>query len=234
MKDMMTIPFWLKDVFPLLGSVVLHGSLIGVLIFQGESETSGLYQAPLPSIPIFLLPSEKSQKQALEGDFSLSNHEEKDVTEEAAEKIFLPKKKTLKEKKHQKPASLKTVSSVHSQKETQSSSKRTEKGAFLSKSIGVQNQDNTNSVVDLSKPVYSPKPSYPLLARRKKWEGRASIRLMVDPEGRVCETHLVSSSSHDILDQTALKVLKEWRFPKACQSCVSRSYTVPISFSLKE
>lgn len=83
-------------------------------------------------------------------------------------------------------------------------------------------------------PFYAPSPSYPVEARRQKWEGQVKVRLVVDPQGQVLKALLLQSSSHPLLDASALKTLKTWRFPRHRGGCTEHSYTVPITFSLEE
>ncbi|NOZ02433.1 MAG: energy transducer TonB [Deltaproteobacteria bacterium] len=45
---------------------------------------------------------------------------------------------------------------------------------------------------------------YPLVARRRRIEGRATLGIKVDHNGKVAEVRLVKSSRHGILDRTAI------------------------------
>lgn len=236
MKNLMKVPFLLKDMFPYFGSILLHGSLIGALIFQGESEKGKSDQAPLPSIPVLFLPSAPSEKLSFEERDSLPKtvYKSQDSSKSVTKDTLPSTKKILSEKKLQKPTTLKKISSTQNKEGDQSSLNKIRGATSLANPSGGKDRPSSSSFVDSSRPVYAPKPTYPLIARRKKWEGKASVRLLVDQNGRVYEAHLVSSSSHEILDQAALKALKEWRFPKACQSCEPRFYTVPVSFFLKD
>ena len=49
--------------------------------------------------------------------------------------------------------------------------------------------------------------SYPLLARRRGWEGTVRVGLRVEANGSLTQLHLVESSRHDILDKAAVKSL---------------------------
>ena len=50
---------------------------------------------------------------------------------------------------------------------------------------------------------------YPLLARRRGWEGRVRVALLVKPDGGLREMHVVQSSGYQVLDEAALEDLKE-------------------------
>lgn len=49
--------------------------------------------------------------------------------------------------------------------------------------------------------------SYPLLARRRGWEGTVRVGLRVEANGSLTQLHVVESSRHDILDKAAVKSL---------------------------
>ena len=57
---------------------------------------------------------------------------------------------------------------------------------------------------------------YPLLARRRGWEGRVRIALLVQPDGDLTDMHVLESSGYRVLDQAALEDLREvGRLPQA-------------------
>jgi len=49
---------------------------------------------------------------------------------------------------------------------------------------------------------------YPLLARRRGWEGTVQVGLHVHADGRISHLHIVASSRHAVLDRAALDCLK--------------------------
>lgn len=54
-----------------------------------------------------------------------------------------------------------------------------------------------------------PRLDYPLLARRRGWEGRVRVGLIVEPDGDLRDVHVVESSGFKVLDRAAVKDLKE-------------------------
>jgi protein TonB len=62
---------------------------------------------------------------------------------------------------------------------------------------------------------FSPKPEYPGLAIRRRWQGEVLLRALVDAQGNVARVEVESSSGHDILDQAALKAVRRWKFDPA-------------------
>ncbi|MGE0371196.1 MAG: energy transducer TonB [Gammaproteobacteria bacterium] len=57
---------------------------------------------------------------------------------------------------------------------------------------------------------------YPMLARRKGWEGEVTLALRVETDGRLTGIHVVGSSGHRVLDNAAVDSLsraRALRFP---------------------
>ncbi|MCX6965691.1 MAG: energy transducer TonB [Verrucomicrobia bacterium] len=92
------------------------------------------------------------------------------------------------------------------------------------------------AAVNIPKPVViqNTPPSYPDLARRNGWEGRVLVRVEVSAEGRPISTTIAQSSGFGVLDQSALRAVKSWRFqPRTVAGIPSAgSVEVPVNFSL--
>ena len=74
-----------------------------------------------------------------------------------------------------------------------------------------------------------PKPRYPRQARREGQEGTVTVIFSVGQNGRVMEAALSRPSPWPLLNQEALRVIRErWRFP----SGAVRRYEVSIRFEL--
>lgn len=56
------------------------------------------------------------------------------------------------------------------------------------------------------------KPEYPLLARRRKWEGTAKFLVELDREGSLTLLELSESSGHALLDEAGLRALEATKF----------------------
>lgn len=81
----------------------------------------------------------------------------------------------------------------------------------------------------------NPKPPYPRLAIRQQIEGTVILVVRVLPDGRPGEVRIDQSSGNSLLDDSAVKTVKSWRFVPARQGgvAVSAEVRVPIVFSLK-
>lgn len=82
----------------------------------------------------------------------------------------------------------------------------------------------------------NPHPIYPPLARQRGWEGDVLIQVSVDDQGKVVKADLKQSSGHRVLDKSALKQIRTWRFSPALKGNVgvAGEVTVPVHFRLRQ
>ena len=80
----------------------------------------------------------------------------------------------------------------------------------------------------------NPKPIYPQVAREKGYEGEVLLRVEVLSNGRVGQIEVKKSSGYDVLDQSALTTVKEWKFIPARKGDVPIPFwiNIPIKFQL--
>lgn len=88
-----------------------------------------------------------------------------------------------------------------------------------------------------AKPKYrrNPKPDYPPDARRQKQEGVVYLLVSIDARGRVEEVQVERSSGFELLDEAALKAVRQWEFEPARRgdTPVATRVRVPIRFKLE-
>jgi TonB family protein len=91
--------------------------------------------------------------------------------------------------------------------------------------------------ITLARPRYdrNPKPPYPRVARRRGYEGVVLLKVEILPNGRVGEIQVKRSSGHPMLDRSALKTVRKWRFipAKRAGEPIRIWAEVPIKFDLK-
>ena len=80
----------------------------------------------------------------------------------------------------------------------------------------------------------NPHPNYPLLARKKGWEGKVIIQAIVDKKGNVKFIKVLESSGYEVLDDVSLKTLKIWKFRPAILGgkSVDDTVNIPVRFVL--
>jgi len=85
-------------------------------------------------------------------------------------------------------------------------------------------------------PTYqmTPKPAYPRLAERRRWEGTVLLKVVIDATGKVDRAGIDRSSGYEVLDQAALQQIQNWRFHPARRGgrVVEGEVLVPIEFIL--
>lgn len=91
-------------------------------------------------------------------------------------------------------------------------------------------------VTSTNSPIYykNPKPAYPALARKRHWQGTVVLAILVLNDGTVGQVAIHKSSGHEMLDNSALKTVKTWRFFPGVKNGipVSMEVQVPIHFKL--
>ncbi|MCU0961045.1 MAG: energy transducer TonB [Pirellulaceae bacterium] len=82
----------------------------------------------------------------------------------------------------------------------------------------------------------NPAPEYPLAARQRNEEGRVLLLVFLDADGRVVNAQLRASSGSVLLDQAAMRAVRQWRFSPARSRGVpvTSQLLVPVRFSLRE
>lgn len=80
----------------------------------------------------------------------------------------------------------------------------------------------------------NPKPKYPTIAKRYGYEGLVILNVHVLENGRVGKIELRKSSGYEILDNSALKAVKEWIFVPGQRNGKPASswVVVPVRFNL--
>ena len=80
----------------------------------------------------------------------------------------------------------------------------------------------------------NPHPTYPLIARKKGWEGRVVLQTDVDKEGNVKFVRILESSGFKVLDDISIETLKTWKFKpaKLGNKFVDDIVDIPVKFVL--
>lgn len=80
----------------------------------------------------------------------------------------------------------------------------------------------------------NPKPEYPSLALNRGWVGKVLLQVRVTADGLSEAVTVHRSSGHQILDESAVTAVQNWRFIPARRgnSTVASSVIVPIVFNL--
>jgi len=83
--------------------------------------------------------------------------------------------------------------------------------------------------------AHNPKPRYPSIAKSRGWQGKVLLRVKVSAKGLSDAVTVHKSSGHEILDESAIEAVKNWRFipAKRGDTPVASSVIVPIVFTLR-
>lgn len=82
--------------------------------------------------------------------------------------------------------------------------------------------------------LHNPAPEYPNMARRKGEQGKVLLKVLVSAQGNAEKVLLEKGSGYELLDKSAIDVVKTWKFIPASSNNqpVSGVVIVPIRFSL--
>lgn len=103
------------------------------------------------------------------------------------------------------------------------------------RSTETQSQAYTEAYLDAAYDR-NPKPEYPSIARSRGWQGKVVLRVQISAEGKVEAVEIEKSSSHELLDESAVEAIKHWSFVPAMRAnkAVATSVLVPIIFTLQD
>jgi protein TonB len=104
-------------------------------------------------------------------------------------------------------------------------------------SLGGGGQDLAPVGVHEATPLYrrNPVPEYPLVARKRGYQGTVVLEVLVNREGKVRELSLSASSGYSVLDEAALTSVKNWLFDPGTRGGekVDMWVKVPVRFKLE-
>lgn len=87
-----------------------------------------------------------------------------------------------------------------------------------------------------ARPIYriNPPPSYPIIARKRGYQGNVVLEVLVDKRGKVLDLKIFLSSGHSILDKTAISSVRKWLFEPGMRGNdkIEMWVRVPIRFKL--
>jgi protein TonB len=80
----------------------------------------------------------------------------------------------------------------------------------------------------------NPAPEYPSLARKRGWQGKVVLEVVILADGSVEQVRLHSGSGFALLDKAAIAGVGQWRFSPEMHDgkAVPSKVLVPVNFSL--
>ena len=82
--------------------------------------------------------------------------------------------------------------------------------------------------------IENPHPEYPIIARKKGWQGRLLLAVHIDKNGNVLNVHVKETSGFEVLDKVSVKTIRDWKFLPARYGDrnVEDNINIPVSFKL--
>tara|TARA_B100001564_G_scaffold326147_1_gene308172 strand:+ start:298 stop:1026 length:729 start_codon:yes stop_codon:yes gene_type:complete len=146
---------------------------------------------------------------------------------------IISKKEKINEKKLKKSFSRKKK--VLNNIENQTHSKHKE-NRFLSKKLPTNStpQNIKSSAKYKIGTIKNPHPEYPMIARKKGWQGKLLLNVRVSENGDVISVNVLKTSGFEILDKTSVETVKIWKFTPARigSKNVEDYLNIPVNFKL--
>ena len=248
-----------RYIFPAIVALLLHGFSVNFKLPNHSTMTSVERAIPIQiEINTFSPKSVISQKQEEQENIELIPKALSQPQKASEKKIITPPTITPKEQKKViiKPDRTKKEEVIKKKNEDidhqkahienwQKNIVETPPGDVVGKNVKNEPQDKLHqdkkSTVAMNKmamPMYQQNkhPSFPMIARRRGYEGKVLLDVLVDVKGLVADLKIKHSSGHLSLDRAALHAVKSWVFIPASEG--DRPFAmwveVPIDFQLKE
>jgi periplasmic protein TonB len=83
--------------------------------------------------------------------------------------------------------------------------------------------------------LHNPEPTYPLMAKRRGEQGHVLLQVTVSETGQAVVVVVLQSSGYALLDQSAVRAVKNWQFVPATanRQAVTAQVKVPVRFILE-
>ncbi|WP_144206766.1 energy transducer TonB [Shewanella donghaensis] len=97
-------------------------------------------------------------------------------------------------------------------------------------------QGVSQQTIALNKPTFSAppaQPNYPKKARKRGFEGTATIEVMFNQIGEQLSLTIIDSSGYNLLDAAAMNAVEQWQFAAPSpQTAYAYTVRVPVKFAL--
>lgn len=98
-------------------------------------------------------------------------------------------------------------------------------------------EETASAVITEAMPLYkmNPEPEYPRMAEKRRYEGTVILSVLVNKQGMVDNLWIFESSGYKILDNAALKAVRNWTFEpgKRGDEPMDMWVEVPVRFEIR-
>ena len=220
-------------------SIAIHSMIFGVK-FEPKAYVIPVGSAPSSVSIHFTSPSAESQKSEkarpkTEQNSSTTSQVTDDVKSRLAAATSINKKESA------KLAAKKKVSELSDKPQKQQEPDKTVHKPIEEKmtqpQLASSHQGATTKPVLVNKPSFISKPVqpiYPRLARKRGLTGVVTYEVWLDEDGQQVSQQLISSSGQTILDKSALKAIKKWKFsPHSINGQkIAHRVRIPVRFNM--
>ena len=219
-----------------LVSLGLHFFIVSIFLFKNND-----LQESLTSILLVELVSVQNNvkfKEKKVANEQVTNVKEDDYKKTEKNQIRASKNNIIREKKtikrkldKQSSSNFEAIEKI----EIMANKKPSKKNKNLHSSEAFNSKNFTKAIYRIGS-IKNPHPPYPLIARKKGWQGKLTLNVLVDTNGWVNEIHIKKSSGYKILDDVSLQTIKKWHFipARSGDKNVKDQLDIPVKFVLSE
>ncbi len=203
---------------------------------QFQSETKSAAKKPTPQPKPTMKPVAPSSQKA-----TTVKKETQPIAQVTNTKNLVPVDETSKATEIRQPSELaKAPTQVTSETKKiipETESNRTVNNLAMTEAAHAQHSQTQSSPKLIEKPSFSTKPTpvnYPRLAQKRGMQGSAMIEVWLDENGNQIKQILVNSTGHQLLDDSAIKAVSQWKFNRRLEqgSAIAYRVHIPVSFKL--
>ncbi len=219
--------YFKKNKIALLTSSGIHFLVIVLIAIENKSSK------PDTSMTTVDLVASVPSKKLIKNNSNLTAFQNKNLTqsEKVDDQAF--KVKEVKDQKKKNSSQIKQIAKPIKDEKVNSHIKKNNNTSQDTTSNSMSKNVKTSAKYKIGS-IKNPHPEYPMIARKKGWQGRLLLNVRVSEKGKVLNINIVKTSGFKILDKTSVETIKEWKFSPARigNDYVEDYLNIPISFKL--
>ena len=222
--------FLKKNIISFVLSASIHSLVVAYIVYDEKLIRSDTSMTVVNLVEIFPTTQLKTNSKIDKNISSINKVETKQLKTKQLQNINYTSINDVKKIKLQKYDIEQIVNNSHDQIKSKSNK---------------ENIVNTNTTSPTSKNIKSrakykigtienPHPEYPIIARKKGWQGRLLLAVHIDKNGNVLNVHVKETSGFEVLDKVSVKTIRDWKFLPARHgdNNVEDNINIPVSFKL--
>ncbi|CAY74169.1 Protein tonB [Erwinia pyrifoliae DSM 12163] len=203
-----------RSPLPLLGSIALHGAVIGAMLYASLHQAVDMPKASQPISVSMVAPEMQPEPQAVPPDVAPEPEAEAEPEPEPVKKepVAIPKPEP-KPKPKPKPVKKEVVKPKPEVKPRPAAPLETRPAEQAKPSTAPKNSPSPSSALSSGPRALSVgKPSYPARAFALHIEGQVRVQFDVDSSGQVDNIRILSAEPRNMFEREVKQAMRKWRY----------------------